>query len=62
MSTITTDETTVETTSVSRRRRVRWHRVGIAGMAGGAALFSTGCTLSDVSTILSILRLLGIIA
>jgi hypothetical protein len=33
----------------------------LVAMFGGLAVFSTGCSLGDISTILSILRLLGII-
>jgi hypothetical protein len=50
---------TIERTSSGRGRKVR-NAVGLGGVAGAAVVFSSGCTLSDVSTILSILRLLGI--
>lgn len=33
----------------------------LTGLVGGTAVISSGCTLSDVSAIMSILRLLGII-
>ncbi len=36
-------------------------RAPLVAMAGGLAVFSTGCGLGDVSTILSILKALGII-
>lgn len=48
-----------ELTTARRRRAVR-RNVALGGLVGGAAIFSSGCTLSDVSTILSILQLLGI--
>ncbi|UDY36570.1 hypothetical protein [Dermatobacter hominis] len=49
-----------ELTTAARRRRAVRRNVALGGLVGGAAIFSSGCTLSDVSTILSILRLLGI--
>jgi hypothetical protein len=33
----------------------------LMAMAGGLAVFSSGCSLGDISTILSILKALGII-
>ncbi len=45
--------------AATRRRLVRVS--ALAGMVGGTAVISSGCSLSDVSAILSILRLLGII-
>lgn len=33
----------------------------LLGLAGGLAVFSSGCSLGDISTILSILKALGII-
>lgn len=49
------------TTTADRRRRVRLQRAGLATMVAGTAVFSTACTLGDISTILSILKALGII-
>ena len=36
-------------------------RAPLAALVGGVAVFSTGCGLGDISTILSILKALGII-
>ncbi len=47
-------------TAEARRGRAIRRNVALGGLIGGAAIFSSGCTLSDISTILSILRLLGI--
>jgi hypothetical protein len=51
----------VEAEAGARRGRARRRNVALGGLIGGAAIFSSGCTLSDISTILSILRLLGVI-
>ncbi|HPU39845.1 MAG TPA: hypothetical protein PLS63_09740 [Microthrixaceae bacterium] len=42
------------------RRRITGRTVALGGIVASAAVFSSGCTLSDVSTVLSILRFLGI--
>ena len=49
-----------ELTTTARRRRAVRRNVALGGLVGGAAIFSSGCTLSDISTILSILQLLGL--
>lgn len=36
-------------------------RAPLVAMFGGLAVFSSGCTLGEISTILSILKTLGII-
>lgn len=60
-------DTAIETAAVTEPagRSARTRRVArvsaLAGIVGGTAMISSGCTLSDVSAILSILRLLGII-
>jgi len=54
-------EQTVDAADRSARRRVG-RPVALGGLIGAVALTSSACTLSDISTILSILRLLGIIA
>lgn len=63
MNTDTAIETNTVTEPTGRSQRTR--RVArvsaLAGVVGGTAIVSSGCTLSDVSAILSILRLLGII-
>ncbi len=55
----TTPSTGDERTRSRRRRALRAGALG--GVVGSAAVLSTGCTLEDVSTILSILRLFGIL-
>lgn len=36
-------------------------RAAMAGLFGGVAVLSSGCSVSDIGTILNILKLLGII-
>ena len=47
------------TATTSRRPKIR--AVALLGMVASIALFSSACTLSDVSSILSILRLFGVL-
>jgi hypothetical protein len=54
-----TDAADAAAQSKARNRRIR-NAIGLGGVAGAAVVFSSGCTLSDVSTVLSILKLLGI--
>ncbi len=58
METISQDGTTAARSTGRRFGRP----VAVAGLAGTVAVVSSGCTLSDISAILSILRLLGVIA
>ncbi len=60
MTTATTAADTTAADDVKRRNRKVRNAIGLGGVAGAAVVFSSGCTLSDVSTVLSILRLLGI--
>ncbi|HMU79000.1 MAG TPA: hypothetical protein PKX25_01345 [Microthrixaceae bacterium] len=55
-------ENTTIVTGRARRLRARRRNVALGSIVAGAAVFSSGCTLGDVSTILSILKLLGIIS
>lgn len=45
----------------SPRTRRATRITALTGLVGGTAVISSGCSLGDVSAILSILRLLGII-
>lgn len=54
-------EDATTTVDHARRSRARRRNVALGSIVAGAAVFSSGCTLGDVSTILSILRLLGIV-
>ncbi len=56
----TTEQITAAAVPAPGRRLGR--SVALAGLVGTVAVTSSACTLSDISTILSILRLLGIIA
>jgi hypothetical protein len=47
------------TATTTRRSPIR--AVALLGMVASIALFSSACTLSDVSSILSILRLFGVL-
>jgi len=53
------DTDIIEITNTTRRSYVPQAR--LVGLIAFVAVFSTGCTLSDVSSILSILRLFGIL-
>ena len=58
--TTTAQATDTTGSAPARRRGVIARNVALGGFVGGAAIMTSGCTLSDISTILSILRLLGI--
>ena len=57
---MTTETTTKDEVRTSSRSRKVRNAVALGGVAGAAVVFSSGCTLSDVSTVISILQLLGI--
>ena len=48
------------TTARTGRGRAVRRNAALGGIVGAAAILTSGCTLSDISTILSILQFLGI--
>lgn len=58
--TTTAQATDTTVAATGRRKGVLARNIALGGFVGGAAIMTSGCTLSDISTILSILRLLGI--